>query len=333
MNRYLLFRTDRIGDFLLSAILIKSVKRSDKCSFITVVASKKNYSYIKNFSYVDEVILFQESYFSKIIFYLRFIFKKFYLIALLDGKKRSLYFALLTRSKFKFLFTYKGFYKVLFKIFFTKIFYDNDSDDKISEIKNLLNFLNFDLDEDDFNTIDKSIVSSRDFKIPKFDDYTLLHLDEKWILNDYIQSYKSIEPISEKSLINFIEQLISKTNNNVYISNGSLSNKFTDFFKISFLMTGKNTYEFKILNKRVIFFDNMSFLQLEKLILNSTLLITCHGAPTHVAASFNKTIVDIIDRSELDFFNKLTAHFRDYKFCLRTNFIDLSKNILISLDS
>ena len=179
----------------------------------------------------------------------------------------------------------------------------------------------------------KSIVSSRDFKIPKFDDYTLLHLDEKWILNDYIQSYKSIEPISEKSLINFIEQLISKTNNNVYISNGSLSNKFTDFFKISFLMTGKNTYEFKILNKRVIFFDNMSFLQLEKLILNSTLLITCHGAPTHVAASFNKTIVDIIDRSELDFFNKWTAHFRDYKFCLRANFIDLSKNILISLDS
>ena len=80
-----------------------------------------------------------------------------------------------------------------------------------------------------------------------------MHLDEKWILNDYIQSYKSIEPISEKSLINFIEQLISKTNNNVYISNGSLSNKFTDFFKMSLLITGKNTYEFKILNKRVIF--------------------------------------------------------------------------------
>ena len=77
----------------------------------------------------------------------------------------------------------------------------------------------------------------------------------------------------------------------------------------------------------------MSFLQLEKLILNSTLLITCHGAPTHVAASFNKTIVDIIDTSELEFFNKWTAHFRDYKFCLRANFIDLSKNILISLDS
>ena len=92
-NKYIFFRTDRIGDFLLSAILIKSIKRSDKNSFITVVASKKNYLYIK-FDFVDEVILFPESYFSKIIFYLRFIFKKFYLIALLDGKKRSLYFSL-----------------------------------------------------------------------------------------------------------------------------------------------------------------------------------------------------------------------------------------------
>ena len=332
-NKYIFFRTDRIGDFLLSAILIKSIKRSDKNSSITVVASKKNYAYISNFKFIDEVILFPESYFLKFFFYLRFIFKKYYLIAILDGKKRSLYFSFLTRSKFKFLFTYKKFYTILFKRFFSKIFYDDDYKDKISEIKVFLNFLNFDLDEDDFNTIDKSIVSSRDFKIPKFDNYTLLHLDEKWILNDYIQSYKSIEPISEKSLINFIEQLILKTNNNVYISTGSLPNKFTNFFKINFLMTGKNTYEFKILNKRVIFFDNISFLHLEKLILNSTLLITCHGAPTHVAASFNKTIVDIIDTSELEFFNKWTAHFRDYNFCLRTNFTDLSKNILISLDS
>ena len=41
INKYIFFRTDRMGDFLLSAILIKSIKRSDKKSFITVVASKK----------------------------------------------------------------------------------------------------------------------------------------------------------------------------------------------------------------------------------------------------------------------------------------------------
>ena len=72
-NRYIFFRTDRIGDFLLSAILIKSIKRSDKNSFITVVASKKNYFYIKNFSFIDEVILYPDSFLLKIFFYLRFI--------------------------------------------------------------------------------------------------------------------------------------------------------------------------------------------------------------------------------------------------------------------
>ena len=55
-KKYLFIRTDRIGDFLLSAILIKSIKRSDKGSIITVIASEKNYNYIKKFPYVDEVI-------------------------------------------------------------------------------------------------------------------------------------------------------------------------------------------------------------------------------------------------------------------------------------
>ena len=73
-NKYIFFRTDRIGDFLLSAIMIKAIKRSDKNSFITVVASKKNHSYLKNFYFIDEVILFPDSYLSKFIFYLRFFF-------------------------------------------------------------------------------------------------------------------------------------------------------------------------------------------------------------------------------------------------------------------
>ena len=37
-KKYLFIRTDRIGDFLLSAILIKSIKRSDKNAKITVIA-------------------------------------------------------------------------------------------------------------------------------------------------------------------------------------------------------------------------------------------------------------------------------------------------------
>ena len=38
MKKYLIFRTDRIGDFLLTAILINSIKRNNPNSYIVVVA-------------------------------------------------------------------------------------------------------------------------------------------------------------------------------------------------------------------------------------------------------------------------------------------------------
>ena len=69
MNKYIFFRTDRIGDFLLSSILLKSIKRNDKRSHITVVASEKNYDYIKNISFVDKTILYPNSIINKIFFF------------------------------------------------------------------------------------------------------------------------------------------------------------------------------------------------------------------------------------------------------------------------
>ena len=53
MNKYLFTRTDRIGDFLLSVILFKAIKRNDKMSHITVIASTKNFDYIKKNDFVD----------------------------------------------------------------------------------------------------------------------------------------------------------------------------------------------------------------------------------------------------------------------------------------
>ena len=56
MTSYLIFRTDRIGDFLISAILIKCIKINDPKSHITVIASKKNYLYIRDFTYIDDIV-------------------------------------------------------------------------------------------------------------------------------------------------------------------------------------------------------------------------------------------------------------------------------------
>ena len=66
INKYLIFRTDRIGDFLVTAILIKSIKRNDPNSYIQIVSSKNNYNYIKSFSTVDEVLILNNGFFNKL---------------------------------------------------------------------------------------------------------------------------------------------------------------------------------------------------------------------------------------------------------------------------
>ena len=60
MNKYLIFRTDRIGDFLLTAILIKSIKRNDPGCNITIVSSEKNFKYINSFNIIDKVFFFRK---------------------------------------------------------------------------------------------------------------------------------------------------------------------------------------------------------------------------------------------------------------------------------
>ena len=330
MKKYIFFRTDRIGDFLMSAVLFKSIKRSDPKSKIIIVTSKNNHNYIKNSKLIDEAILYPETIIKKILFYLNFFFQKFYLVGILDGKKRSIYFSFLVRAQFKFLFTYKNFYKVIFKIFFTKIFFDRDFSNKLSEIKALLKFLNFDFINEDLNTIDNRQVLSRSINLLNSDNFILFHLDEKWIFKDYIQSYNSIEPKNEEDFFNFLKKIILKSNLDLVITTGFKKNKFIYYFKKKFKFISNNVYFFNVNNNKIFLYDSLSFFDLEKLILSCNTIITCHGAPSHVAASFEKKIIDIIDNSEREFFLKWTSHFRNHHLISRQNF-DLITYEIINL--
>ena len=123
MSNYLFFRTDRIGDFLVSAILINSIKRNDLNSHVTVVSSKKNHVYIKSLNFIDEVYLFPDNLIDKITLFLKLNKKRYNLIGALDGKKRSIYFSILLKSKTKVLMTTKVFFtKILKKKIFKNIF-------------------------------------------------------------------------------------------------------------------------------------------------------------------------------------------------------------------
>ena len=101
MKKYLIFRTDRIGDFIVSCILINSIKRNDINSYITVVCSKKNYDYVKNINLVDKALLYPENILEKIKFYFDLKKLKFDFFLALDGKKKSIYCSIFSSSKKK----------------------------------------------------------------------------------------------------------------------------------------------------------------------------------------------------------------------------------------
>ena len=295
MNTYLIFRTDKIGDFLLSTILINSIKRNDPNSHITIVSSKKNYDYIKSFKFINEVILLENSLLSKfkLINKLRSTYYDF--IILHDLKKRS--------------FIISSFLKYKVKVNPNK----NPDIPYIDIIKEILSELNFDFIDSDLNKL-----KNRDYNnLVNYtnDDFILFHFDEKWIYREYISEYTNIEP-TKNNLILFINLILTTSNKKLIISTGVNCPKIL------------NDIIDDNLDSRVKIYKKLDFIDLENLISKCKLLISCHGSVSHVAAAHQVMQIDIIDQKKVDFYSKWTTHFRNYLPIFRKNFSDLSKEII-----
>ena len=294
MNKYLIFRTDRIGDFLILAVLIKSIRRNDPDSFINVVASEKNYNYIKSFKIVDKVTLLTNGILSKLklIYFLRK--EKYNTIIIHDRKQRSILISLFLKTNLKIVSN------------------ANLNISYFSDIKKILNHLNFSFDKADLNTLNnRTYVGLENLE----NNYILFHFDEKWIHKEYISNYINIEP-SEKELVSFFNLLVNKTNKKLVVTTGLNSPQILNkIFRDKF-------------NAKINFFNNLNFLEIESIIDKSDLLISCHGAVSHLATAKNIKQIDIIDESKTNFYKKWTDHFRNYSFIYRKNFSDLSKEII-----
>lgn len=292
MTNYLIFRTDRIGDFLLSSILIKNIKRNDENSSITIICSEKNYEYIKTFENVDKVILYKKNIINFFLIIFKLIKIKFNFSIIHDEKNRSKLINYFIRKE---------------KTLFIK---SDISQTKINIIKTIINKLSFNYSTDDLNILDNRFLSLH----KQSNEYLLLHYDEKWSNLTYIKDYKDVEP-DTKEFIKFLKKLIHLTKLEIIIS------------------TGRNTPEFLkdfILNNSIDdikIFENQSFIDIESLVANSKLLISCHGAISHIAAAKNIKQIDIIDVNLKNPYSNWTAHFRNYNYVYRKKFDELSIDI------
>ena len=294
MSSYLIFRTDRIGDFLLTILLINSIKRNDPNSNITVISSKKNYHFIRSFKNVDEVIILKNNLLDKIklIHKLRSVY--YDKIIVHDAKNRS--------SIISFFLKYG-----------LKIKPNNDLNiSYIDSIKEIISKLNFDFIESDLNTLKNR---DHNFAEDLNEDFILLHFDEKWIYDDYISEYTNIEPLKDE-LISFIDLLLTITNKRLVITTGIHSPYIlNDIINIG-------------LNSRVKVYKKLDFLDLENLISKCKLLISCHGSVSHIATAHNIKQIDIIEENKSNFYLNWTKHFRNYFPLYRKKFSALSNEII-----
>ena len=290
MNKYLIFRTDNVGDFLLTAILIKSIKYNDPKSHITIVASKRNYSYLNNFPYVDDVIELENNTINKIKLIFKLKNKKFENIIIHDNKKRSKFISFFLKSPNKILFKNPNQYS------------------QIELITIILKKLNFSFFNESLNILEHKQKK----KISK-NELVQLHFDEKWIHKSYINKYTNIEPTKDE-LIFFISSILLKTNNNLIITTGRKTPKLLNII---------NNF---LLKKNIKLYENLSFIQLEDITINSDLLISCHGAISHIASAKKIKQIDIIDDSYP--YHKWTSHFRNYNYINRESFNNLTKKII-----
>jgi len=290
VNKYLIFRTDRVGDFLVSAILLKCIKKNDPNSYISVVASNKNCEYIKTFPYVDNVIQLNNNFISKLSVFFKLFKFKYKSIIIHDNKKRSKFISFFLRSSNK-----------------INILKSREAT-HIQLIKDILQKMNFNFFDDSLNTL-----THREPKKTNDKNLIQLHFDEKWIFRDYIDKFINIEP-TEIELINFIKKILEKNEGELMITTGlNLPNKM-------------NKIKPKLIDLKVNLYEGLSFLELEKITSKSNILISCHGAISHVASAKNIKQIDVIDKSYN--YSKWTNHFRNYNFLYRDNFAKLSNRII-----
>jgi len=317
VNKILVFRTDRIGDFLVSTPIFSAIKRKYKNCKIDIVCSNLNYNYVKSFNFFNKVFLYPDNFLNKLSFYLSL--NNYDHILVLDGKKRSIYTSIFKGSSNKTLFTPSLLIKNLFKIFFKNVYFIDYNVPKIDLIKNFLSNINCDYNSVDLNFL-LNYENEKYLNYEKLNsEYVILNFDEKWLFNNYIKTYKNIEP-TFKQFVNFLS-ILSK-NTKVVIVNSYISNPLLEELKIN------NCFHE---NKNLIIKDKIDIFEFQFLIKHSNCLISCHGAPSHIASNYDIKVIDIVDNSEINFFSSYNHHFKNKVQIVRDDFNNLSRKIIESI--
>ena len=318
MNKVLIFRTDRIGDLLITCPAIISVKNKLKNPKITIVTSSKNYDYAKNLNIFDNVIkLKSNNIFQKINLFFQLMRKKFDFVFIFDGKQRSIITSIFINSKNKVALSKKNKKNILFKLFNIKLFEDTEDTNLNAIFQDMINHSGIETRIANYNFLKKKLDNNFASKI-NIKNYIQFHLDEKWFSKFYISSYRDINP-NYNDFINFIKDITQK--NHLLITTGLINLDLVDKLKNNFFLKKSENIYYSNLNEfHSYLIDKPSFDDIESLLRHAKSLISCHGAITHAASSFETKIIDIVDEDKIKFYDRFTSYIKIYDRIYRNDF-------------
>ena len=307
----LIFRTDRIGDFIISSPFILSYKKKFNTDNVIIISSEYNYNYIKNFKFVNKIFPLKNEikFLRKIIALFKMIFLlrkiKYSNIIILDGKNRSFFISLFLKGKKSILLQSRNL-EFLSKIFGYKRVFNY-------EIQNQLKNFSFLASNLDFNIDLKKMDIYKDHSFKYLDQvnkkYIVVHLDEKWFKEFYYKDFTDINPTSELLDI-FIKKLLSTLNNefDIVITTGSKKLDLLKKYTNDFVQSGPNQFVKKINSSNVFFIDSCSFNDLEGIIKKSSFLICCEGGVSHVSHNMNISTIAFFEKNRLQHTQFWTSH-------------------------
>ena len=335
---YLIFRTDRIGDFLITLPFIKSLKRNKPDSKIFVVASPKNEEFIKSNIFVDNIFVLKKNNFYnkiKLYFQLRKIF--FEAIIVSDKKNRSLLITLLLKSKIKIFNISKINQKRILNYFFKNVFIDNDNFKNISKKdineKNCKS-LGVDLNEEDYKFFLKNQFINYYNYNDQFDldqnDFIVFHYDEKWEVDNYAKLFNKAKKFTKikidlKMFQNFLKEIENIKKIKIIVTTGFID---TDLVRQLKDKSKRLISSFYKINNNSFLITDQNFNSISHLISKSKIFISCHGAFTHIAANYNIKTLDIIEKNKKHHYSRITNHMKNYISLNRNNFDVLGKDII-----
>jgi len=326
MAKFLIFRTDRIGDFITSQLITSSISNASKKNQVDVVASSYNSRYIKNFKYIKNIFIFDKTrnkFLDFINLFLKISKKKYDYLIVLDGKRRSFLSGIFINSSIKICFL-KDFYpKFLINLFYDKYIKNTETNTQYKNFQILLNYLDIKIPQTiNYYKDYKFIVNKIKFQKP----YVHLHLDEKWFKGYYFYDFDYMN-LSPDSIYLFLETLVNKFKSNIIITQGFKRVKIMQEFKKKYFTNNKNS-KIKIINKTVKFIEQSSFRELENIVFNSKILICCEGAISHVSHSLNKNTIALIQKDRIISTNFWIGHMNNLKTVYRDDIKKVSKDIL-----